>query len=133
MQGIKVASAFVDAMPLPERDRDGLKLTLTGDIEKDAEVVGQFVARSRQGNDTANAASSAPTYAQGQVIPMPLNEHASLTQQEVMTLVLDALHIARRTLPAIRVYAIVDAIMAWQRAGMTVTESTVVDQLRRVQ
>lgn len=130
MQGIKVASAFVDAMPLPERDRDGLKLTLTGDIEKDAEVVGQFVARSRQGNDTANAASS---YSQGQVIPMPLNEHASLTQQEVMTLVLDALHIAKRTLPAIRVYAIVDAIMAWQRAGMAVTESTVVEQLRRVQ
>lgn len=133
IQAIKTASKFVNALPLQEKDREGLKLTLTGDIEKDAQLVGQFVARSRQGNDTANVASSMPTYSQGRVIPMPLNEHASLTQHEVMTLVLDALHVAQRTLPAIRVYAIVDAIMAWQRAGMTVTESTIVEQLRRVQ
>lgn len=37
-----------------------------------------------------------------------------------------------RTLPAVRIHAMVNAIMAWQRAGAAVTEASIPDQLRMV-
>lgn len=137
MQAINATGRIVDALPLPEREREGLKLCLTGDPVQD----GRAIAEALQGASLAQGSKSALTsihsqdqiqYARGTVVPMPTSENAGLTQQEVMTLVLDALHEAKRTLPAARIFAVVDAVMAWQRAGMNVTESSVVEQLRQV-
>ncbi|MBN9696852.1 MAG: hypothetical protein J0L85_13750 [Zoogloea sp.] len=137
MQAINATGRIVDALPLPEREREGLKLCLTGDPVQD----GRAIAEALQGASLAQGSESALTsihdqdqiqYARGTVVPMPTSENAGLTQQEVMTLVLDALYEAKRTLPAARIFAVVDAVMAWQRAGMNVTESSVMEQLRQV-
>lgn len=63
---------------------------------------------------------------------LPKRVPGALTEREVLTLVLNALHAIQRTMPAERVYAVVEAFMALQRAGAPVTESAVVEQLRVV-
>jgi hypothetical protein len=137
MQSINATARIVGALPLPEREREGLKLCLTGEPEQDARAI----AEALHGASLAQGSKSEVTEARGTgqiqvgpgtVVPMPTNENVGVTQQEVLTLVLDALHKAKRTLPAARIFAVVDAVMAWQRAGMNVTESSVVDQLRQV-
>lgn len=136
MQAINATARIVDALPLPEREREGVKLCLTGEPEQDARAIAEAlqVASLAQGRPVPASVQGQEQiqYARSTVVPMPTNEHAGLTQQEVMALVLDALHEARRTLPAARIFALVDAVMAWQRAGMNVTESSVVEQLRQV-
>lgn len=131
MQAIKVTGALVDALPLPERERDGLKLCLTGDPKKDA---GQIATALIKLGETCEGESvQAVAYGRGKVVPMTLNEHATLTSQEVLRLVLDALHAARKTLPSEKIMAVVDAVMAWQRAGVGVTKSSITEQLRMAQ
>lgn len=136
MQAINATARIVDALPLPEREREGVKLCLTGEPEQDARAISEALqaASLTQGSVrlTSVQGQEQIQYARSTVVPMPTNEHGSLTQQEVMALVLDALHEARRTLPAARIFAVVDAVMAWQRAGMNVTESSVVEQIRQV-
>lgn len=137
MQAINATARIVDALPLPEREREGVKLCLTGEPAQDARAIAEALQAASLTQVSKSVVTSAQSqdqiqYARGTVVPMPTNEHAGLTQQEVMTLVLDALHEARRTLPAARIFAVVDAVMAWQRAGMNVTESSVVEQLRQV-
>lgn len=137
MQVINATGRVVDALPLPEREREGLKLCLTGDPVQDGRAIAEALkaALLAQGSKSVVTSAQAPEqiqYVRGTVVPMPTNENAGLTQQEVMALVLDALHEAKRTLPAARIFAVVDAVMAWQRAGMNVTESSVVEQLRQV-
>lgn len=136
MQSINATARIVDALPLPEREREGVKLCLTGEPEQDARAISEALqaASLTQGSVrlTSVQGQEQIQYARSTVVPMPTNEHGSLTQQEVMALVLDALHEARRTLPAARIFAVVDAVMAWQRAGMNVTESSVVEQIRQV-
>lgn len=137
MQAINATGRIVDALPLPEREREGLKLCLTGDPVQDGRAIAEALkaALLAQGSKSVVTSAQGPEqiqYVRGSVVPMPTNENAGLTQQEVMTLVLDALYEAKRTLPASRIYAVVDAVMAWQRAGMNVTESSVVEQLRQV-
>lgn len=137
MQAINATGRIVDALPLPEREREGLKLCLTGDPVQDGRAIAEALkaALLAQGSKSVVTSAQAPEqiqYVRGTVVPMPTNENAGLTQQEVMALVLDALHKAKRTLPAARIFAVVDAVMAWQRAGMNVTESSVVEQLRQV-
>lgn len=63
---------------------------------------------------------------------LPKRAPGLLTEREVLTIVLNALHAIQRTLPAERIYAVVEAYMALQRAGAPVTESAVVEQLRVV-
>jgi hypothetical protein len=63
---------------------------------------------------------------------LPRRVPGVLTEREVLTLVLDALHAVQRSLPAERIYAAVDAFLALQRAGAPVTKSSVVEQLRLV-
>lgn len=61
-----------------------------------------------------------------------LDSRSGLTQAQVMMIVLDALHELKRTLPAEKVMALVDAMMAFQRAGMGVDKVTLMEQLQRV-
>lgn len=131
MQAIKVTGAIVDALPLPEPEREGLKLCLTGDPKKDADSIAAALIKAEEPDSVES--TSPVTYGRGKVVPMTLNEHATLTQQEVLRLVLDALHAARRTLPSEKVMAVVDAVMAWQRAGVGVTKSSITEQLRMAQ
>lgn len=136
MQAINATARLVDALPLPEREREGVKLCLMGDPEKDAHTLAealQLAWRAQQSAQSVLTSSQGQIqYSRGAVVPLPTNEHASLTQQEVLAIVLDALHAAGRTLPAAKIFAVVDAIMAWQRAGIGVTESAVQEQLQRV-
>lgn len=47
MQAIKATSLIVDALGLSERDRDGLKDSLTGDPAKDGALIAQTLARQQ--------------------------------------------------------------------------------------
>lgn len=78
-----------------------------------------------------------PTHVQvkgvdGNVRKIPLPPKKGLSWREVLELVLDVLHTHSKTLPGASVSAIVDAIMAWQAAGASVTKSTVEAQLKSV-
>ncbi len=135
MQAINATARLVDALPLPEREREGVKLCLMGDPVVDAKVLADALQISWRAQSAQSALTSPQEqirYSQGTVVPLPTNESASLTQGEVLAIVLDALHAAGRTLPAAKVFAVVDAIMAWQRAGIGVTDSAVQEQLRQV-
>lgn len=59
-------------------------------------------------------------------------QQSGLTEKEVCSLVIDILHAKRRTLPSTTVWAIVDSIMALQRAGVFVDKSTIDTQLQLV-
>lgn len=135
MQAITATARLVDALPLPEREREGVKLCLMGDPVADAKVLADALQLSWRAQSAQSAMTSSQgqiQYSRGAVVPLPTSEHAGLTQPEVLAIVLDALHSAGRTLPAAKIFAVVDAIMAWQRAGIGVTDSSVQDQLRRV-
>lgn len=55
-----------------------------------------------------------------------------LSWREAMELVLDVLHENGKSLPGVAVTSIVDAVMAWQRAGATVDKAAVMTQLKVV-
>lgn len=55
-----------------------------------------------------------------------------LAQADLLLIVLDTLHQLNRTLPGAKIMALVDALMACQRAGMGVDKVTLIEQLRRV-
>lgn len=121
---------------------------LTGEREyPHPESQDQFIARMRalkRGEEEGAAggvallageipSSQAITYpASGTAAGLLAAEKPGLSHQEVLMLVLDALHAEGRTLPAAKIMAAVDGILAWQRAGIHVTESSVAKQLRQV-
>lgn len=55
-----------------------------------------------------------------------------VSREEVCSMIIDILHTKRRTLPSSTVWAIVDSIMALQRAGASVDKSTIDVQLQLV-
>lgn len=55
-----------------------------------------------------------------------------VSREEVCSMIIDILHAKQRTLPSTTVWAIVDSIMALQRAGASVDKSTIDSQLRLV-
>lgn len=67
-----------------------------------------------------------------EVVPIGIGEPRFKTQQEVLITVLDAIHQIGKTLPAKAIMDVVAGMMAWQRAGASVTKSSVVEQLRRI-
>ncbi len=66
------------------------------------------------------------------VTPIGTSESGGLTQLQVLAMVIDALHKLGKTLPSKAVFAVVEAVMALQRAGATVNKSAVEAQLRLV-
>jgi len=66
------------------------------------------------------------------VTPIGTSESSGLTQLQVLAMVIDALHKLGKTLPSKAVFAVVEAVMALQRAGATVNKSAVEAQLRLV-
>lgn len=135
MQAITATARLVDALPLPEREREGVKLCLMGDPVVDAKVLADALQQCWRAESAQSAMTSSQgqiQYSRGSVVPLPTGEHAGLTQQEVLAIVLDALHTAGRTLPAAKIFAVVDAVMAWQRAGVGVTELAIADQLQAI-
>lgn len=116
MQSIKATSLIVDALPLPSSNRDGLKDCLTGDAEKDAVSIAEALKGSTSAKIYQLESPNAP----------------AVPERDVCSMILDLLHARGRTLPAVKVWAIVDAIMALQRAGISVDKSTVDNQLRLV-
>lgn len=59
-------------------------------------------------------------------------ESGLLTRDQVLAIVLDAMHQVRRTLPATAVQALVETAMQLQRAGLAVNKSALEAQLRAV-
>lgn len=60
------------------------------------------------------------------------SESGLLTRDQVLGIVLDAMHTAGKTLPARAVFALADAAMTLQREGVPVNKSAVVAQLKAV-
>lgn len=73
------------------------------------------------------------THAQGATVTsIGATEGGLLTRDQVLTIVLDAMHQAGKSLPARAVFALVDAGMALQREGVPVNKSAVLAQLKVV-
>lgn len=76
---------------------------------------------------------SYPSHAQSATVtPIGTSESSGLTQLQVLAMVIDALHKLGKSLPSKAVFAVVEAVMALQRAGATVNKSAVEAQLRLV-
>lgn len=125
MQAIKATGRIVDAMGLPDRERDGLKGCLTGDPAQDGVLIAKALARQAQ---------QAPqvTYPKATVTPLPANEHAGLTWRELMILAVDELNAAGLHLPGEKLAEMVDLLMEFQREGLPVSRDSVARQIRLV-
>jgi hypothetical protein len=78
------------------------------------------------GSERVTYAALAPAEVAG------LQQTGMLQWRDVLVIVLDALNELGKTLPGNAVLAVVDAVMAWQRAGISVQKATVMEQLRLV-
>ncbi len=73
------------------------------------------------------------SHAQGATVtPIGATESGLLTRDQVLTIVLEAMHQVGKTLPARTVFALVDAAMGLQREGVPVNKSAVLAQLKVV-
>ena len=61
----------------------------------------------------------------GTVIQFSSIGASAISREDVCSMVIDALHSHRRTLPSEKVWAIVDSVMALQRGGISVDKSTI--------
>lgn len=66
------------------------------------------------------------------VTPIGATESGLLTRDQVLTIVLEAMHQVGKTLPVRTVFALVDAAMGLQREGVPVNKSAVLEQLKVV-
>lgn len=126
MQAIKATGLIVDAMGLPDRDRDGLKACLTGDPAMDGVLIAEAVARQKQ------QMPQITSYPKATVTPLPANEHAGLTWRELMILAVDELNAAGLHLPGEKLAEMVDLLMEFQREGLPVSRDSVARQIRLV-
>lgn len=73
------------------------------------------------------------SYRSETITPLHLHDgNPRLTEAEIMDVVLEAMHQAKRTLPPKAIRALVDAAMELQRSGIPVNKSAVDAQLRVV-
>ena len=126
IQAVSHMQRVAAALPLDDLGRKRLQALMTGDPATDGELIGRALMES------VRAGPAAP-YPTATVTHLPMNEPQLLTRQQVLEIVLDAMHSARKTLPSKAVAALVDAAMELQRAGLPVTKSAFDAQLRAAQ
>lgn len=127
IQAVSHMQRVVAALPLDDLGRKRLQALMTGDPAADGELIGRALLES------ARAGEVDRPYPTATVTHLPMNEPQLLTRQQVLEIVLDAMHSARKTLPSKAVSALVDAAMELQRAGLPVTKSAFDAQLRAAQ
>lgn len=131
--GLSMAEA---ARQIQEDNSQGLRDVCAGRKRASAELVGKLTAIP--GLDvlyvlTGRRSVTYQTHAQGATVTsIGATEGGGLTQLQVLAMVIDALHKLGKTLPSKAVFAVVEAVMALQRAGATVNKSAVEAQLRLV-
>lgn len=132
MQAINHMNAVVAALPLNEIGRDRLQALMTGDPAEDGRLIGDALM-NRDAIERPQAGFTQTQYQQSSTVtPLPLNESDLLTQQQILEIVLDAMHLAGKTLPAKAVNALVETGMRLQREGVPVNKSALETQLRAV-
>lgn len=132
MQAIKVAGAIVDALPLPEPEREGLKLCLTGDPKRDAQAIAQGAGYSTAHESTVlTTGDGATVYRLESPAATPAAQPAAEWLQ-VLELTLDELNSAGRRLPGAKVIQLVDLLMQLQQAGARLEPELLRSQLRLI-
>ncbi len=131
--GLSMAEA---ARQMEEDSSQGLRDVCAGRKRASAELVGKLTVIPDVDVLyvlTGRRQVSYPSHAQSATVtPIVASESGGLTQLQVLAMVIDALHKLGRTLPSKAVFAVVEAVMALQRAGATVNKSAVEAQLRLV-
>lgn len=127
IQAVSHMQRVVAALPLDDLGRKRLQVLMTGDPAADGEQIGRALLES------ARSVEAARPYPTATVTHLPMNEPQLLTRQQVLEIVLDAMHQAGKALPAKAVQALVDTAMELQRAGVPVKKSAFDAQLRAVQ
>lgn len=131
--GLSMAEA---ARQMQEDSSQGLRDVCAGRKRASAELVGKLTVIP--GLDvlyvlTGQRAVTYPSHAQGATVtPIGTSESGLLTRDQVLAIVLDAMHQSGKTLPARAVFALVDAGMSLQREGVPVNKSAVLAQLKAV-
>ena len=121
---------------MEEESSQGLRDVCAGRKRASAELVGKLTLIP--GVDvlyvlTGRRQVTYPSHAQSATVtPFGASEGGGLTQLQVLAMVIDALHTLGKTLPSKAVFAVVEAVMALQRAGATANKSAVETQLRLV-
>lgn len=132
MQAIRVTGAIVDALPLPEPEREGLKLCLTGDPKRDAQAIAQGAGYSTAHESTVlTTGDGATVYRLESPAATPAAQPAAEWLQ-VLELTLDELNSAGRRLPGAKVIQLVDLLMQLQQAGARLEPELLRSQLRLI-
>lgn len=131
--GLSMAEA---ARQMEEDSSQGLRDVCAGRKRASAELVGKLTVIPDVDVLyvlTGRRQVSYPSHAQSATVtPIGTSESSGLTQLQVLAMVIDALHKLGKSLPSKAVFAVVEAVMALQRAGATVNKSAVEAQLRLV-
>ena len=118
----------------PQRMKDVVsgKQRCPSDLLARLDGVGVDVLYVLTGRHAISYKTQAQVQSQGSTVTPIASESGLLTRDEVLEIILDAMHQVRRTLPAASVQALVDTSMQLQRAGLAVNKSALEAQLRAV-
>lgn len=115
-----------------ERTPDAEYLAAVAAEGVDVAFVLTGVRSSRVRYETKSQATVETTGSESVIYRLESPSSPVVPERDVCSIILDVLHERGRTLPSVKVWAIVDAVMALQRAGISVDKSTVDNQLRLV-
>lgn len=131
--GLSMAEA---ARQMEEDSSQGLRDVCAGRKRASAELVGKLTVIPDVDVLyvlTGRRQVSYPSHAQSATVtPIGATESGLLTRDQVLTIVLEAMHQVGKTLPPRTVFALVDAAMGLQREGVPVNKSAVLAQLKVV-
>lgn len=124
VQAVSHMQRVVAALPLNDLERKRLQALMTGDPAADGEQIGRALLESARDEPAVRG------YPTATVTHLPMNEPRLLTRDQVLAIVLDAMHAVGKALPARTVFALTDTAMTLQREGVPVNKSALSAQIR---
>lgn len=131
MRAIKLLGQVVDALPLPEAEREGIKLCLTGDPAQDAKAISEAAHYGPPPEPTVVTTGDRATVIRIAEPPLrPATPPPSWL--DVLALVIDELNASGRRLSGAKVISLVDLLLQLQQNGARLEPSVLRSQLRLI-
>lgn len=131
MRAINLLGQVVDALPLPEAEREGIKLCLTGDPTQDAKAISEAAHYGPPPEPTVVTTGDRATVIRIAEPPLrPATPPPSWL--DVLALVIDELNASGRRLSGAKVISLVDLLLQLQQNGARLEPSVLRSQLRLI-
>lgn len=131
MRAINLLGQVVDALPLPEAEREGIKLCLTGDPAQDAKAISEAAHYGPPPEPTVVTTGDRATVIR--IAEPPLRPATPAPNWlDVLALVIDELNASGRRLSGAKVISLVDLLLQLQQNGARLEPSVLRSQLRLI-